>query len=311
VNTENLRTPMEFLLVGAAVETGLLAAWRDKAQNAGETAGTLGLDRRAVWTAAEALTALGYLEREGDGYRLSPAAREVFYQPESEKYEGFAFMHQYRITKSWIQLPQVLRSGRPAARERNEATNAYFMQAMARGSRGKTGEIARHCLAGLEQGARVLDVGGGPLNFARAFAAEGANVVVQDLPAIVRAMAPTIAPGENIRMEAGDFTETLVPGPYDLVFLSSVTHIYGETENRALFTRAAAVLAPGGRIAIVDFVRGMSPFATLFAVNMLVNTDTGGTWTKEEYTAWLAGAGFGKVAVADVAGRQIITAERP
>jgi len=138
----------------------------------------------------------------------------------------------------------------------------------------------------------------------------GASVVVLDLPAIVESMSPTITAAEDIRMVAGDFTAALTTGSFDLVFLSSVTHIYGEAENRELFQRVAAVLGPGGRIAIADFVRGKSPFAALFAVNMLVNTETGGTWTREEYAAWLGGAGFGDVEVADVAGRQIITAAR-
>ena len=311
MDTRALRAPMEFLLVGAAVESGLMEAWREGTGSATGPAASLGLDRRAVWTVAEALTTLGYLEREGEeGYRLSAAAREVFYRPESDRYEGLAFMHQYEICKGWVQLPAVLRSGRPAPRERNAATNSYFMQAMTRSSKGKTGEIAGHCLAGLKPGARVLDVGGGPLNFARAFAALGAAVVVLDLPGIVAVMSPALAPEENIRMKAGDFTEGLPPGPFDLVFLSSVTHIYGEAENRLLFRRAAGVLAPGGRIAVADFVRGANPYAALFAVNMLVNTGTGGTWTREEYAAWLAGAGFVDTAMADVNGRQLITAVR-
>lgn len=310
MDTRALRAPLEFLLVGGAVEAGILESLREGPQDAGALASSHGLDVRAVRYVLEALTALGYLEQDERGSRLSAAAEEVFYRPESDKYEGLAFMHQYQILKSWVRLPEVLVSGRPAVRERNTATNSYFMQAMARGSQGKTGEIARYCLAGLKAGSRVLDVGGGPLNFARAFAALGATVVVLDVPAVVNMMSPAIAPGENIRMVAGDFTKTLPSGPFDLVFLSSVTHIYGAAENRELFGRVAAVLEPGGRIAIADLVRGMTPFAAVFAVNMLVNTEAGGTWTREEYTEWLTGAGLGNVEVADVAGRQVLTANR-
>jgi len=41
---------------------------------------------------------------------------------------------------------------------------------------------------------------------------------------------------------------------------------------------------------------------------MLVNTSNGGTWTLDQYTDWLAGAGFHDVKLNEVAGRQIITA---
>jgi hypothetical protein len=32
--------------------------------------------------------------------------------------------------------------------------------------------------------------------------------------------------------------------------------------------------------------------AALFAVNMLVGTEAGGTWSEAQYRAWLQGAGF-------------------
>jgi len=44
----------------------------------------------------------------------------------------------------------------------------------------------------------------------------------------------------------------------------------------------------------------------LFAVNMLVNTHSGGTWTFEQYQTWLADAGFSTVSRAEVGGRQVI-----
>ncbi|MTV48711.1 hypothetical protein GJ688_06925 [Heliobacillus mobilis] len=69
-------------------------------------------------------------------------------------------------------------------------------------------------------------------------------------------------------------------------------------------------LMPGGRIAILDFVRGMSPIAELFGVNMLVNTKNGSTWTLEQYTEWLEEAGFGAVRVRGNENRQVILAEK-
>ena len=75
-----------------------------------------------------------------------------------------------------------------------------------------------------------------------------------------------------------------------------------------LFRKVSQVLVPGGRIAIVDMVRGTNPFASVFGVNMLVNTSNGGTWTLDQYTDWLAGAGFLNVKLDEVAGLQIITA---
>lgn len=111
-----------------------------------------------------------------------------------------------------------------------------------------------------------------------------------------------------VTMVPGDFNQRLAPGPFDLAYLGNVCHIFGETENRELFKKVSQVLVTGGRIAIVDMVRGTNPFAAVFGVNMLINTANGGTWTLEQYTAWLSEAGFVDVKFNEVAGLQIITA---
>jgi hypothetical protein len=90
----------------------------------------------------------------------------------------------------------------------------------------------------------------------------------------------------------GDFNEGLPEGPFDAAYLGSVSHIYGPKENLALIKRVADSLVPGGLIAIRDFIRGLSKGAALFAVNMLVNTESGDTYSEEEYRSWLGTAGF-------------------
>ncbi|HBQ28331.1 methyltransferase [Peptococcaceae bacterium SCADC1_2_3] len=311
MDKEALQSPFELLLVGGAVEAGIFKALRQRALDVLELAGTLKADRRAVWTVAEALVSLDYLERtEGNKYRLSSRAEEMFYRPDSDNYDGFAFMHSYEVLKSWVKLPQVIQSGRPARGNRTAAERRYFIEAMSRRAKEGAKAIAQFCLTGLPAGAQVLDIGGGPLVHARAFAALGAVVTVLDLPEVVAMAQSSLTSDENIHLVAGDFTAGLSEGPFHLAFLGSVCHIYGEKENRRLFRQADAVLVPGGSIAVVDFVRGRHPFAAVFAVNMLVNTETGGTWTWEEYVAWLTDAGFKDMRLNEVGERQIITAIR-
>jgi SAM-dependent methyltransferase len=133
---------------------------------------------------------------------------------------------------------------------------------------------------------------------------------VLDLPEVAAMGQSSLAPDENIHLVAGDFTVSLPEGPFHLAFLGSICHIYGEKENRRLFKQVAAVLVPGGRMVVVDFMRSRHPFAAVFAVNMLVNTETGGTWTWEEYVTWLTDAGFKDMELKEVNGRHIIMAIR-
>ena len=72
-------------------------------------------------------------------------------------------------------------------------------------------------------------------------------------------------------------------------------------------------MSPGGLIAIRDFIRGLSKGAALFAVNMLINTEPGSTYTEEEYRGWLGAAGFQKAEVLPIPDKDtyLILARRP
>jgi hypothetical protein len=66
-----------------------------------------------------------------------------------------------------------------------------------------------------------------------------------------------------------------------------------------LFRRCHAALAPQGRLVVQDFILDpdkTSPrFAAIFALNMLVGTPKGSTYSGIEYTEWMRAAGFGDV----------------
>jgi hypothetical protein len=79
-------------------------------------------------------------------------------------------------------------------------------------------------------------------------------------------------------------------------------------ENRELFRKAYNVLATGGRITVSDFIRGTNPFAAIFGVNMLTNTQNGDTYALEQYIEWLESAGFSNVQFNEVGVRRVITA---
>jgi len=302
--------PQELLILGAAVNTGIIEKLAEKPMTVDELAAAINADARAVWVVTEALAELGYLAREGAKLKLSGEVNDMLYNKESANYSGFSFMHRYNLIKSWIHLPEVILTGKPYTGERGPEHVKYFMDAMSHGARQAVGEIAGFCLEGLGKGVKVLDVGGGPLTYARTFASLGAKVTVLDLPDVVDHMSPLITAEENIEMVPGDFNVGLPAGPFDLLFLGNICHIFGEPENRELFKKATAVLSPGGRLVVVDFIRGANPFAAVFAVNMLVNTKSGGTWTYDQYNAWLSDAGFSDIELNTLGGRHLLTAKK-
>jgi hypothetical protein len=70
----------------------------------------------------------------------------------------------------------------------------------------------------------------------------------------------------------------------------------GAEENKNLVTRCFDALALKGRLVIQDFIlepdRTAPKSAALFALNMLVGTQAGNTYTEGEYATWLKAAGF-------------------
>jgi hypothetical protein len=84
-----------------------------------------------------------------------------------------------------------------------------------------------------------------------------------------------------------------------MVWLSNVVHAYSPANIRRIFARAFAALSPGGILVLRDFMLDDSktepPFAALFALNMLVATGEGGSYSENEYRGWLAEAGFTEI----------------
>jgi hypothetical protein len=95
---------------------------------------------------------------------------------------------------------------------------------------------------------------------------------------------------------AGDLLEADFGGNYNVATLGHILHSEGVERSRALLAKTFKALAPGGTIAIAEFLvnrdRSGPANALLFAVNMLVNTENGSTYSFEEISSWLGEAGF-------------------
>jgi SAM-dependent methyltransferase len=189
-----------------------------------------------------------------------------------------------------------------------------FMAAMANRPAEWVAAIADAVRMAAPSARTLLDAGGGPGILSRALVERGFRVTLMDRPEVIEFVADRygLAEAEGIRLLPGDFHSELPTGGFDVALFSNVSHIYGAEKNRELVDRAARVLSPGGTLAIVDFVRGESEFAALFALTMLMVTEEGGTWDRADYESWLCAAGLERfrcvTAMPDI---QLVTGHRP
>jgi SAM-dependent methyltransferase len=305
--------------VAAAVEAGLFEALRELGGGTpAEVAERAGLDPRAVRIVLAPLADLGLVEGDGERYTLSSEGARLFGDPEADGYAGGGMGLWLANLGRWTRLGETLRTGRPPedvpseAEEDEETRIARFMAGMAAAPRDRVERTVELVMQRASGPRAMLDLGGGPGHFARAFADRGMRATVLDLPETVRYVAGAygLEMDERIDLVGADFTSDPLPdGPFDIVLLSNVTHMLGAEENAALLRAVRGVMRPGGVVAIGDFVRGRSGRADGFALVMLLRTDRGDTYTEDAYRAWLSGAGFSDVRMDDVdPDRQLVTA---
>ncbi|MEJ2215420.1 MAG: methyltransferase [Gemmatimonadota bacterium] len=307
------------VLVSAAVETGLLRALVSGPSTAAEVAARLDLDERAVGIVLAALVPAGLVTVDNECFALTEVGRGQFADAASPEYMAGGLPHWLSVVRAFTRLPEAIREGGPVGDrlpgERARGHVARFMSAMASRNDEQVSRTVALVLGRRPRARAALDLGGGPGVYARAMRAAGVeHVTLYDQPETIDYVLEAYDLGSAPGIEAvrGDFMlDPLPAGPFDIVLLSNVVHIYEAEANAALLRRAAQVTAPGGVVAIGDFVRGRSPRAARFAVVMLLRTEGGNTYDEATYERWLRDSGFVDVQVDDLNDRaQLVTAVR-
>jgi SAM-dependent methyltransferase len=302
------------IVLGVALRDGLLDDVAHEPRSAEDVARRLDFDPRATNVLLSALGELGILEEKGGRFLVGEEHRGPLLEPGHPDFAGGSVVHRCELIGSWGRIGEILKTGEPVEDRTSSdfGGTTTFIQSMRRGARAGAEDVSEAVLSRLPGGATILDVGGGPGTNAEAFARSGARVTVFDRPEVIELMQEQLR-ADGIETASGDMNEALPAGPFDAIYFGNTSHMYGPQENRRLLARMRCSLVPGGLLAIREFVRGMSEDAALFAVNMLVLTADGGTYTREEYEGWLTGAGFEDVEVVPVPGRgtHLIFARNP
>ncbi len=300
----------ELFIVGTAFRLGIFEALKDGPLSLDSLADRINGDKRSLKVFLSALAAADYLENNEEPYSMAADIRSKLADETSPEFIGYSVSHSFRLAERWLTLPTVIKTGKPFEGDRFSETVKGFVGAMDVYARVTAERVVDICLE-IDPGIKkVLDIGGALGTVSKLFVEKGIKTTLFDTPDVIKITSKKFAGNESMSFEGGDFNEGLPTGKFGLVYLGNITHIYGAKKNKALFQRVADRLSSDGTIAILDFVRGVSPSAPFFGVNMLVNTENGGTWTVEEYTEWLEAAGFHRIVFHDVDKRdqQLITA---
>ena len=303
---QSIRGFQESRVILTALELDLFTAIQSGA-TAAQAAAAAGTEARATEMLLHALASLDLVRKEGAVFHNSPVAAR-FLAAGSPDSARMAMLHTARLWHRWSGLTECVRTGTTVPDERGAEDTEAFIAAMHNNARQRAAQLAQAAAAGAS---RMLDVGGGSGAYAIAFAQANPRLRAEvfDQPAVLAIAERHIREAglqERIATRAGDLRTDEFGGGYDLVLISAICHMLGAEENRNLLARVFRALAPGGRVAIQDFLLRADKTgpraAALFSLNMLVNTQGGASYSEDEYTAWLREAGFGEVRRVPLAG---------
>lgn len=299
-------------VVMSGVELGIFQKLAEGPATVETLARAAGANERGMRMLLDALVATAQLERTGDLYRLPEEMRAILAVRgvDAETYFSDWLNHANGLNASWPDLTDVVRTGRSADSVVDPEVARRFFVGLARMLFPQHFPVAEALFEKTKerfgQGeVSILDVacGGAPWSIPFAAGNPAARVVGVDYETVLE-VAKHYAHAYEVEKQfsylIGDIRDLdLGAEEYDLALLGHICHSEGERHSLSLFRKVYEALKPGGVMAVADFVadnerlgKAGGAFALLFALNMLVHTPEGGTYTWAEYQAWGKETGF-------------------
>lgn len=305
------------LILEAAIRNQVFDVLDDGPLSVAEASTKTGASQRGLRAIMNALVGLEFLaKQDGETYALTPESA-AFLVSTKPGFQGGIFRHtSEQLLPKWLSLTEVVRTGLPSNSVNLEGTGAEFFVELVKDIFAMSYKPAQ-ALAdalGIESATKaisVLDIaaGSGVWGIALAQKSSKVEVTAVDWPEVLevtKEYARRFGLGDRFHYIAGDMLEVEYGTGYSVATLGHILHSDGEVRSKVLLKKVCDALAPGGTIAIAEMVpneeRTGPPFPLIFAVNMLVNTDVGDTFTFNEIAGWLHAAGFTDVRQLDAPG---------
>jgi hypothetical protein len=310
------------LLTG--VEFGLFTTLNDRRISGTELGAELGLHQRGISDFLDALVAMQFLGREGDGssakYHNTPAG-SLYLDSNSPRYiGGILIMLNARLFKFWNDLPEALRTGKPQNETKHGQKGVFeelyeelpkleqFLGAMTGLSRINFEVFADKF--NFSDFKTLCDVGGatGLLCIEAAKRHPHLRCTSFDLPPVEPIAKKHIAAAglsHRIGTASGDFFKDPLPKA-DIITMGMILHDWNLEKKMHLIRSAYDALPPGGALvaieALIDDARRENLFGLLMSLNMLIEFGDAFDYSGADFRNWCSEAGFRRFDVIHLAG---------
>jgi len=315
------------LIIEAGVRHRVFDELDTGAKSLDELQSATGASARGLGMLSNALVGLNLLQKDADGrYALTPESAAFLVRSKPSFMGGLILHTSGHLIPRWLHLNEVVRTGLPVRAVNQEETGSAFFEDFVVDifplSYPAAKALAAHLnLSAAASPVSVLDLaaGSGVWGIALAQSSPQVRVTAVDWPGVLPTTQKTVRQfglTGQYGFSAGDLLEADFGSEHHVAILGHILHSEGEKRSRALLKKTFKALASGGTIAIQEYLvnqeRTGPANGLLFAVNMLINTDEGGTFSFEEISDWLRDAGFVDSRTLDWAGvSPLILATKP
>jgi len=307
-----------------AVEFGLFTRLSGRSLTGAELGEQLELHPRAVPDFFDALVAMKFLEREGDGptakYGNTPEGALFLDQASPRYVGGILIMLNARLFRYWHDLPEALRTGKPQNEVKHGAKGIFeelysdlprleqFMGAMTGLSRINFEALAEKFDFSRYQ--TLCDVGGatGLLSIEVAKRQPHLKCVSFDLPPVEPIAKKHIAAAglsQRVGTASGDFFKDPLPKA-DVITMGMILHDWNLEKKMHLIRSAYDALPPGGALvaieALIDDSRRENVQGLLMSLNMLIEFGDAFDYSGADFKKWCSEVGFKRFEVIHLAG---------
>jgi ubiquinone/menaquinone biosynthesis C-methylase UbiE len=298
------------IIIAAAVSNKVFDSLESGSKTVDQISKETGASARGLRMLMNALVGLELLKKDRhQKYSLTPESAAFLVSNKPGALAGFFRLNVTQLVSKWLQLGDVVRTGRPAQAVNQEGEGTEFFSGLVENiipmSYATAQTLADHLkLAKAKNEVRVLDLaaGSGIWGIVLAQASARVRVTAVDWAGMIpttKRITQKFGVGARCKFIEGDLLEADFGSGYDIATLGHILHSEGEERSRQLLKRTFRALKSGGTIAIAEWLvndERTEPLPSLmFAVQMLVNTEKGDTFSFKEIKSWVEEAGFKKV----------------
>ena len=315
------------LIIEAAVKNRVFDVLDAGPKTIAETAVATGASERGLRAIMSALVAIELLSRSADGrYSLTPESAAFLVSTKPGFFGGFIRHTSSQLIPKWLDLTNIVRTGKGNTHVNQQETGAEFFKEFVEDLFPLSYPVTQALATELKldtaaSPVSVLDLaaGSGVWGIGLAQRSPQVHVTAVDWPGVIattQKMAARFQVADRFTFVPGDLSSADFGAGHHVATLGHILHSEGAAKSRSLLKKTFAALAPGGTIAVQEFLvnddRTGPPVGVLFGVNMLVAGDDSDVWSFNTIAGWLKEVGFENARTIDSPGPSpLILATKP